>query len=220
MPLLLGASTAIAGLVVLGGVAFFTGVLPLQSPTALAVADAIDATASSSPSAPQRAAPVPVVARTASAAPTARVTGQQNYGDWLYGCVQAANGSVGGCSIVQRLVDTKSKTDLFLWRMVQDSKGGLVALWQTPEGVLLSPGLTLDAGTPKPITVPYEGCGSGRCQAVANLDPAFVAVLAKSEKISVDFTLTNGQQVRFNISPSGLAAGLAALQAKPATATH
>jgi invasion protein IalB len=220
MPLLLGASMAVAGLVILGGVAFFTGVLPLpQSATALAVADVADAAASSPPSAPQRAAPVPAAAQPA-AAPTAQMTSQQNYGDWLYGCVQAADGSVGGCSILQRLVDTKSKAGLFLWRIVQDSKGGLVALWQTPEGVRLSRGLTLDAGTPKPITVPYEGCGSGRCQAVANLDPGFVAVLAKSEKISVDFTLANGQQVRLNVSPSGLAAGLAALQEKPAAATH
>ena len=76
--------------------------------------------------------------------------------------------------------------------------------------------MLLDAGTPQPIVVPFERCGAGRCEAIANLAPDFLETLSTTEKITIGLVAANGQRVGLSVSPRGLKAGIEALQAPAA----
>jgi invasion protein IalB len=156
----------------------------------------------------------PATASVAAAPPQGqpKVVKSETYGDWVYGCVEQADTKEVRCSISQRLADAESKAAIFLWRIAQDGKGGLIGVWQTPNGVLLSRGILLEAGTPKPIAIPFETCGNGGCQAVANLAADFVDTLAKTPQASATVFKRNGEGVKLALSVKGLAEGLTALR--------
>ena len=141
-----------------------------------------------------------------------KVVKSETYGDWIYGCLEQPQTKEVRCSISQRLSDAKSKADVFLWRIMQDGKGGLVGVWETPSGVLLTRGIVLEAGTPKPISIPYESCLGGGCRAVAGLAPDFVEALSKTGQATATVFKRNGEGVKLALSVKGLADGLTALK--------
>jgi len=165
--------------------------------------------------APLTPAPVPVPApqapAPANAPPPPKVINQKTYGDWVYSCLAFANGKTV-CSISQTLSDAATKKPVFLWRIGQDGKGGLIGIWQSPTGVLVGRGIVLDAGTPKPIAIPFEFCGQGGCEATGNLAADFLASLSKAQKASATIFQRDGKGVTFPLSVKGLADGLAALK--------
>jgi invasion protein IalB len=197
---------------------FFLALLALTSAAAVAVLTGAISIAQPEPPVPKpnpaapAAAPVAAPAAAQPQAPRPTVTKQEAYGDWIYTCLEVPQSKEIRCSIAQHLSDAKSKALIFLWRIAEDGKGGLIGIWQTPTGVLLSRGITLDAGTPKPIAIPFQTCNGGRCQAVANLAPDFLKMLAKSEKATATVFASNGKGVNLTISVKGLADGLAALR--------
>jgi invasion protein IalB len=142
-----------------------------------------------------------------------KVVKKETYGDWIYTCLENQSTKAMRCSISQELSQSTTKQVLFTWRITQDGKGGLVAVWQTPQGVSLRAGIVIDAGTPKPVQIPYETCASDRCQAVANLAPDFQDSLSKAAKAVATITLMNGRAVNLPLSVKGLADGLTALKA-------
>jgi invasion protein IalB len=135
-------------------------------------------------------------------------------GDWIFGCVDQPRPTPRFCFIRQQLADNKTKTPIFTWTVGQDAKGNLVAVWQTPTGVLIGQGMLFDIGMEKPIPVPYRECTRGQCQAVANLAPDFVERLAKAEKARATIVAASGTGLAFDFSVQGLAEGLAALRKK------
>ena len=104
-----------------------------------------------------------------------------------------------------------SRAPVFLWRIVQDGKGGFVGVWQTPTGVLVNRGILLDAGTPQPIAIPFEYCGQGGCEATGNLASDFLESLGKAQKASATIFGRNGKGLTFQLSVKGLGDGLAEL---------
>lgn len=163
------------------------------------------------------AAPAADAVQTAAATPEAavpqpRVLREETYGDWRYYCLEGVGGAAPVCSTVQQLRIAETGAAVFIWRISQDGHGGLVGTWQVPETVLLGGGLTLDAGTPKPLTVPFDGCGAGSCQVVANLAPDFIQALTSAKTLSASIVLKNRENVKFPLSPKGLGDALAALQ--------
>jgi invasion protein IalB len=203
MRILLSLFLALVVISIAAGVALFTGAISIAQPES--PSPAVNLGAASTPP-----GSVPV----ASAAPQGqpKVINTATYGDWIYGCVEQPETKEVRCSISQRLSDAESKADVFLWRIMQDGKGGLVGVWQTPNGVLLSRGIVLEAGTPKPIAIPYETCGNGGCQAVANLAADFVETLAKTPQATATVFKRNGEGVKLALSVKGLAEGLTALR--------
>jgi len=152
--------------------------------------------------------------QTGATADNAKVIDRAVMGDWVYGCVVGERPATKLCFIRQQLADSKTKTPIFSWTVGQDTKGNLVAVWQTPTGVLLAQGMLFDIGTEKPIPVPYRACTRGQCQAVANLAPDFVERLAKAEKARATIVAASGNGLAFDFSVQGLAEGLAALRKK------
>jgi invasion protein IalB len=145
-----------------------------------------------------------------SDAPAGKVSDRQSFGDWAYGCITPTGGAQTQCMIANQFLDAKTKAVIFRWTIARNGDK-LVSVWHTPTGILVNRGLVLDAGTAKPIAVPFKSCSRGSCQAVANLAPEFVETLSKTDKATATIYGTNGKGIAFNVSVKGLADALAAL---------
>ena len=197
----------------------FTGLFDRQ-PAAVAAAQnqpAPTADGSAQPAFPGPAAPAQAAA---PAQPRLEVTKQATYGDWVYTCFKLPDGSDVRCAVSQQLSDSKTKAPLFLWRIVEDGKGGLVGEWQTRSGILVNRGIVFDAGTEKPIAIPFEACLPDGCRAVANLAPDVVLSFAKATKATATvFPVGANGGVQLVLSVNGLGDALAALKQNPPPAT-
>lgn len=157
------------------------------------------------------ATPAPAAPPAPPASQSTRLLRDEAFGDWRFVCVEVKEGAPPNCSASQQLKVAETGNAVFIWRIVQDGRGGLVGIWQVPETVLLSAGLTLEAGTPQPIAIPFESCGTGSCRAVANLAPDFIASLSSAKTLSASVVLSNRQPLKFPLSPAGLGDALTAL---------
>jgi invasion protein IalB len=133
-------------------------------------------------------------------------------GDWVFNCATNPQTAEKRCSIVQWIENEQSKSVVFAWVIGNDEKNNLVAIWQTPTGVLINRGVVIDVGTDKPIAVPYTACITGHCEAVATLAPDFVETLLKAEKATATIVAVSGQGLTFNFSVKGLSDGIATLR--------
>jgi invasion protein IalB len=133
-------------------------------------------------------------------------------GDWMLNCAIIPQTSEKRCTIMQQISDDRSKSVVFAWVIGKDDKDNLVAVWQTPTGVLINRGVVIDVGTDKPIAVPYTACITGHCEAVATLAPDFVETLIKAERATATIVAVSGQGLTFNFSVKGLSDGIAALK--------
>jgi invasion protein IalB len=138
-------------------------------------------------------------------------------GDWTYSCEMNAQTSRKQCTIAQQLTDEASKSVVFAWLIVNDGAGNLVAVWQTPTGVLVNRGVVLDVGAEKPIAVPYTSCITGHCEAVASLAPDFVSTLTQAKNASATVVTVAGKGLTFPLSVNGLAEALDAVKASTAS---
>jgi invasion protein IalB len=153
----------------------------------------------------------PQAVPTATGVPPQQMTGEP-IGDWLFNCATNPQTSARRCSIVQRILNNQSNSVVFAWVIGNDDQGNLVAVWQTPTGVLINRGVAIDVGTEKPIAVPYTACITGHCEAVATLAPDFVETLIKAEKATATIIAVSGQGLTFDLSVKGLSDGIAALK--------
>lgn len=201
----------IAVLVIVGaglGIAFFSGAISIAQQPPQQNAAAVPTPTPR----PTTGAQPPAVGQQATAPPQATVTKTATYGDWIYTCVKLPNSEEIRCGIAQQLSDAKSKTPVFLWRIAQDGKGGLVGEWQTRTGIMVNRGIVLDAGTDKPITIPFQLCTPQGCQAVANLAADFIDALTKAQKATATVFPIGGNGVQLTLSVKGLPEALAALK--------
>lgn len=204
--LLLGGLTLVLGVGVFLALTFWARETPVDpgAPTT--------AQAPVQPAAPASAAPVPVGESTTAAREPAELTDDRNHGDWRHACLTRKDG-VRVCSIVQNLVHQESGRILLSWRIVRNADS-LTSVWQTPQNVLLSNGLRIDAGLPEPIVLPYQSCNAGHCVATANLAADFVDRMQGVTDLAVTMVLTNGRGLRLKISTNGLADALQDLRSQ------
>ncbi len=94
-----------------------------------------------------------------------------------------------------------------------DGTGNLVAVWQTPTGVLVNRGVVINVGTEKPVAVPYTSCLTGHCEAIANLAPDFIEKLADADSATATVYTVGGQGLTFKMSVNGLAKAIDAVKA-------
>ncbi len=143
--------------------------------------------------------------------------GGQSFGDWKLDCGVNARTSKKQCTIAQQLTDDVSKSVIFAWLIGNDGEGNLVAVWQTPTGVLVNRGVVIDVGAEQPIAVPYTSCITGRCEAIANLAPDFIRALETATKATATVYTVTGQGMTFTLSVNGLAAAIDAVKAPMAS---
>jgi invasion protein IalB len=208
--------TVLIVLILIGGglgFAWYTGLLRTPPATQTAAVPASTTGAAQTPAATgqQQAAAQPNV-------PQPTVVRRETFDDWILTCLKAAGGEEVRCGISQQLSHSESGATLFLWRIAQDGKGGFIGEWQTPTGLVVGRGIVLDAGTEKPVTIPFQACAQTACVAVANLAQDYIEALMGAEQANAVVSPIGGQPVRLVLSVKGLAAGLAALGAKPGQA--
>ena len=147
------------------------------------------------------------------APPTVTVLQGQPIGDWIFNCGMNPQTSRKQCTIAQQLTDKKTQSVVFAWLIGNDGQGNLVAVWQTPTGVLVNRGVVIDVGTDKPIAVPYTSCITGHCEAIANLAPDFIDTLTKATKATATVYTVTGEGLTFSLSVNGLAQAIDAVKA-------
>jgi invasion protein IalB len=157
------------------------------------------------------------IAEKQPATPPVTVLRGQPIGDWIFNCGMNPQTSKKQCTIAQQLTDEKSKSVVFAWLIGNDGSGNLVAIWQTPTGVLVNRGVVVDVGTQKPVAVPYTSCITGRCEAIANLAPDFIDTLVKAGSASATVVTVDGQSLTFKLSVNGLAQAIDAVKAPTAS---
>lgn len=132
-------------------------------------------------------------------------------GDWVYDCEAGTDGE-RPCIIAHQIADQTTGEVTFSWLIGVNSNGDFRALWQTPTGIMLSDGIVFDAGTERPITLPFTACFTGRCEAVANLAPDFIDILIAATAAKATIQHVSGQTLTFDISVDGLSDAIAVLK--------
>jgi invasion protein IalB len=148
-----------------------------------------------------------------AAAPAVTGLQGQPIGDWTFNCGTNPQTSRKQCTIAQQLTDKRTQSVVFSWLIGDDGQGNLVAVWQTPTGILVNRGVVVDVGIERPIAVPFTSCITGRCEAVANLAPDFVDTLAKATKATATVFTLGGEGLTFSLSVNGLAEAIDAVKA-------
>jgi invasion protein IalB len=138
-------------------------------------------------------------------------------GDWTLNCGLNPQTAKKQCTIAQQLTDQKSKSVVFAWLIGNDGNGNLVAIWQTPTGVMVNRGVVIDIGAEKPEDVPFTSCIAGRCEAVASLGPDFVSALSRATKATATIKAVSGEDMTFKLSVNGLAEAIDAVKAPTAS---
>lgn len=149
--------------------------------------------------------------------PAVTVLRGQPIGDWIFNCGINPQTSKKQCTIQQQLTDEKTKSVVFAWLIGNDGSGRLVAIWQTPTGVLLNRGVVLNVDAEKPVAVPYTSCLTGHCEAIANLAPDFVEKLAAAASATATVFTVDGKGLTFKLSVDGLAKAIDAVKAPTAS---
>lgn len=144
--------------------------------------------------------------------PKIEASDQKTYGDWVYVCLKAPNATASRCQISQQIADSKTKQPLFAWRISEDGNGGLVSEWETRSGVMVDRGIVIDAGTDKPIAVPFRACLPQACTAVARLAPDAIAAFSKATAASATVVPVGGRPIKLALSVKGFSDALAALR--------
>ena len=195
--------------VVAGGlcVAWFTGAISGGARSAAATAE--QAPAGQTAAGGQGAAPQQTAQAAATPQPT--VTKREAFGDWIYTCLKPPDGQAERCLILQQISHAETREPVFMWRIAQDGKGGFISEWETPTGIVVGRGIVIEAGTDKPIAVPFQACTQSGCMAVATLAPDFIATLSAAPAVSATVFPIGGQGVKLNLSVKGLKEALAAL---------
>jgi invasion protein IalB len=145
--------------------------------------------------------------------PSVTVLKGQPIGDWLFNCGTNPQTAKKQCTIAQQLTDKRTQSVVFAWLIGDDGQGNLVAVWQTPTGVLVNRGVILDVGTDRPIAVPFTSCISGHCEAIASLAPDFIETLSKATKATATVFTVAGEGLTFSLSVNGLAQAIDAVKA-------
>lgn len=137
------------------------------------------------------------------------------YGDWLLSC-PPADAKGAHCVLLQQLRETLSRRVVFVWTLEYDAKGNLVADLRVPTGVLVRPGLTVQADpkSKQAWKIDYALCNASECQAVAPLSGDVIKALSAANEVAVGIVLDNGRTTGVRVSMKGFVAGLTALSAK------
>jgi invasion protein IalB len=194
--------------------AWYAGYLSLPGLTALTAAPS-PVPAAAPPQQSTAAAPAATPAQ-----PPLKVLSQEPIGDWIHVCVELPNAQGQRCGITQQLNHAETGRAMFQWRITQESSGGFIGEWETPTGLVVGRGILFDAGTEKPVAIPFQACTQTGCMAVANLAPDFVEALMRTERVSATVVPIGGKPVKLALSAKGLKQGLLAIGAKQAEATQ
>jgi len=180
-------------------IAAVTAIL-LLGPTGAMAKDAVKAPA-------QKAAKIAKVAKAKT--PQSKVAG--TFGAWKLVCSPGKNKTQESCSLMQALLEPKSKKLVFRLNVINGKKNPVMII-RAPAGVYLPRGLELAVGAAKPLKIAYARCVPRGCRAVLPLKEPLKKDMQRAEKAKVTVYATNGKAITGTSSLKGFSDGLVALQ--------
>jgi invasion protein IalB len=135
-----------------------------------------------------------------------------NFENWAVTCNEFADAPrVKRCSALLQILQQNTNQVVFTWTVAMDDHKQLVAILQTPTGVVIAPGVELRVGKLPPQKIPFASCDPGRCIATAPVDANLVREMTTSPTAEAAIQGSQGNTVQFNIQMKGFDRAYAAL---------
>jgi invasion protein IalB len=127
-----------------------------------------------------------------------------NFENWSVTCNEFADApQAKRCSALLQIQQQNPNQIVFTWTVAMDEHKQLVAVMQTPTGVVIPPGVELRVGKLPPQKIPFESCDPGRCIATAPVDASLVREMTTSPTAEAAIQGSHGNTVQFNIQMKG-----------------
>lgn len=154
------------------------------------------------------------------AAPSARaqVANGAAFGDWTVTCTAESTARTL-CALSQTVVARQDGA--FLAEVGLNPAGdGAVMVLRTPAAMLLPVQPAYRIGPSAPVALAWRTCAGDVCTAVAALDAAQVGALRRGRSMTLGYQrISDGRPTTFDVSLSGVTAGLEALRAASSAAS-
>ncbi len=168
------------------------------------VAQARQPTQAQAPPAPAQPVKPPVPHRTETV----------NFDDWSVTCQDFSEGPKKHTCAAQLQVQQSGTAQIVLtWRVFINDGKQLVAVLQTPTGVMIVPGAELQLEKAAPRKLAFESCEQARCTAAMVMDSAFVKEATTAATASVNLHAVGGNTVQIGFSMKGFDKASAHLRA-------
>lgn len=127
-----------------------------------------------------------------------------NFENWAVTCNEFADAPrAKRCSALLQILQQNTNQIVFTWTVAMDDHKQLVAIMQTPTGVVIQPGVELRVGKFPPQKIPFASCDSGHCIATATVDASLVREMSTSPTAEAIVQGSQGNTVQFNIQMKG-----------------
>jgi invasion protein IalB len=125
----------------------------------------------------------------------------RNVGNWVVTCpVNAADATA--CSASLQMVDQKRKLRLLTMSIGRNPKGALILEAVTPTGVLIAPGVTMQAGKIKSRS-PYVSCADAGCLSRYAVTESMLAALKANTTIKFTVVALPNNVINIEAKPKG-----------------
>jgi invasion protein IalB len=136
-----------------------------------------------------------------------------NFENWAVTCNEFADGPKSKrCSALLQIMQQNTNQTVFTWTVGLDEKKQLMAVMQTPTGVVIAPGIELKIGKLAPQKIAFTSCEPGRCVATLPVDANLLREMTTSPTAEAIIQGVQGNAVQFNIQMKGFDRAYAALK--------
>jgi len=127
-----------------------------------------------------------------------------NFENWAVTCNEFADGpKAKRCSALLQILQQNTNQIVFTWTVAMDDRKQLVAVMQTPTGVVIPPGVELRVGKLPSQKIPFASCDPGRCIATTTVDANLLREMTTSPTAEAVIQGSQGNTVQFNIQLKG-----------------
>jgi invasion protein IalB len=127
-----------------------------------------------------------------------------NFENWAVTCNEFADGpKAKRCSALLQILQQNTNQIVFTWTVALDDRKQLVAIMQTPTGVVIPPGVELRVGKLPSQKVPFASCDPGRCIATTTVDANLLREMTTAPTAEAIIQGSQGNTVQFNIQLKG-----------------
>jgi invasion protein IalB len=127
-----------------------------------------------------------------------------NFENWAVTCNEFADGpKAKRCSALLQILQQNTNQIVFTWMVAMDDRRQLVAVMQTPTGVVIPPGVELRVGKLPSQKIPFASCDPGRCIATTTVDANLLREMTTSPTAEAVIQGSQGNTVQFNIQLKG-----------------
>jgi invasion protein IalB len=127
-----------------------------------------------------------------------------NFENWAVTCNEFADSpKAKRCSAVLQILQQNTNQIVFTWTVTMDDRRQLIAIMQTPTGVVIPPGVELRVGKLPSQKIPFASCDPGRCIATTTVDANLLREMTTSPTAEAAIQGSQGNTVQFNIQLKG-----------------